>query len=176
MEKKAKKFFKDQCAAYPDKEVQAWYQDEARFGQKGIVTKIWTITGCRPTLPRQNGFKSAYFIGAVCPKTGDKHALLFDGMDSRVMNFYLEEFSLTLKKDVHVVMFVDGAGWHKADDLIVPKNLSLFCLPPYSPELNPIEQIWGYLKSNFLSGRIFSGLENIFDHGTLDGKNSQIPL
>ena len=150
---------------YPDKEIETWFQDEARFGQKGIVTKIWTIQGDRPTLPRQNGFKSSYFIGAVCPRTGKKHALLFDGLDFRVMNVFLEDFSRTLEKNVHVVMVIDGAGWHKSEDLIIPENISLLCLPPYSPELNPIEQIWSYLKSNFLSGRVFNGLEDIFDHG-----------
>jgi transposase len=150
---------------YPDKKVQIWYQDEARFGQKGIVTKIWTIEGTRPTLPRQNGFKSSYFIGAVCPETGKKHALLFDGLDSRVVNIFLDDFSKTLSRNVHVVMVMDGAGWHKAEDLIVPKNISLLPLPPYSPELNPIDQIWDYLKSNFLSRRIFSVIEDIFDYG-----------
>ncbi|MBK8200784.1 MAG: transposase [Bdellovibrionales bacterium] len=62
-------------------------------------------------------------------------------------------------------MVVDGAGWHSAEELTVPKNITLLRLPPYSPELNPIEQVWGYLKSNFLSGRVFDGLEDIFDHG-----------
>lgn len=149
----------------PDKEVQVWFQDEARFGQKGIVTRVWTIQGDRPVLPRQNGFKSSYFIGAVCPETGKKHALLFDGLDFRVMNLFLEDFSKTLAKNIHVVMVIDGAGWHKSEELVVPKNISLLHLPPYSPELNPIEQVWCYLKSNFLSGRIFKNMEDIFNHG-----------
>ena len=123
------------------------------------------MEGSRPTLPRQNGFKSAYIIGAVRPSTGDKHALLFDGLDSRVMSIFLEDFSRTLPKHVHAVMVVDGAGWHSAEDLIIPKNVTLFPLPPYSPELNPIEQVWAYLKTNFLSGRIFTDMEDIFDHG-----------
>jgi transposase len=123
------------------------------------------MEGCRPTLPRQNGFKSTYIIGAVRPGTGDKHALLFDGLDARVMSIYLESFSRALPLHVHAIMVVDGAGWHSADDLIIPKNVTLLPLPPYSPELNPIEQIWAYLKTNFLSGRIFHGIEDIFDHG-----------
>lgn len=153
------------AAKHKGKEIEVWYQDEARFGQKGIVTRVWTIQGERPTLPRQNGFKSSYLIGAVCPKTGKKHALLFDGLDFRDMNEFLADFSKTLEKNVHVVMIIDGAAWHRSEELIIPKNISLLNLPPYSPELNPIEQIWGYLKSNFLSGRIFNGLEDIFDHG-----------
>ena len=165
MEKKSEKFVIGMANKHPNKEIQIWYQDEARYGQKGIVTRVWTMQGDRPTLPRQNGFKSSYFIGAVCPKTGKKHALLFDGLDFRVMNVFLESFSKTLTKNIHVVMVIDGAGWHKSEDLIIPKNISLLTLPPYSPELNPIEQIWAYVKSNFLSGRIFEGLEDIFDYG-----------
>ena len=167
MEKKAQRFVDAQRLSRPSKQIQIWFQDEARFGQKGIVTKIWTMQGSRPTLPRQNGFKSAYFVGAVCPESGQKHTLLFDGLDSRVMNVFLEDYSQMLGKNVHAILIIDGASWHKAEDLVIPKNASLFCLPPYSPELNPIEQIWGYLKSNFLSGRNFSGLENIFDYGVL---------
>lgn len=83
------------------------------------------------------------------------------------MSVFLDDFSRSRAKNVHAVMIIDGAGWHNADDLIIPENVSLYCLPPYSPELNPIEQVWGYLKSNFLSGRIFHGLEDIFDHGVM---------
>ncbi|MBK8202550.1 MAG: IS630 family transposase [Bdellovibrionales bacterium] len=149
MEKKAQDFLEEQKLLNPGKTVQVWFQDEARFGQKGIVTRIWGLQGCRPTLPRQNGFKSSYFIGAVRPATGDKHALLFDGLDSRVISFYLDDFGRRLPKYVQAVMVVDGAGWHSAEELTVPKNITLLRLPPYSPELNPIEQVWGYLKSNF---------------------------
>lgn len=134
--KKAQKILKEQQQLYSNKSLQVWFQDETRFGQKGIVTKVWTMKGLRPTLPRQNGFKSAYIIGAVRPGNGDSHALLFDGLDSRVMSVFLEDFSRVLPKHVHALMVVDGVGWHSADDLIVPKNVTLLPLPPYSPELN----------------------------------------
>lgn len=81
------------------------------------------------------------------------------------MNQFLKNISEKIDTSVHVVMFVDGAGWHRSEELEVPKNITLYQLPPYSPELNPIEQLWGYLKSNFLSGRVFKDMTEIFDYG-----------
>jgi hypothetical protein len=117
-------------------------------------------------MPRQDGFKSAYIIGAVNPNSGQKFSLLFDGLDSRVMNEFLIGLSAAIELHRHVVLFVDGASWHSAEDLQIPSNITLYFLPPYSPELNPIERLWNYLKSNFLSRKIFSDIENIFDIGT----------
>lgn len=114
---------------------------------------------------RQNGFKSAYLIGAVNPNTGDKYSLIYDGLDTQVMNQFLKNMGKRVDSTVHLVMFVDGAGWHRSEELVVPSNISLYYLPPYSPELNPIEQIWGYLKSNYLSGRVFKDMTEIFDYG-----------
>lgn len=116
-------------------------------------------------MPRQDGFKSAYIIGAVNPHSGEKFSLLFDGLDSRVMNEFLHGLSMTIRPRRHVILIVDGASWHSAEDLEVPPNMTLYFLPPYSPELNPIERLWNYLKSNYLSRKIFIDMENIFDIG-----------
>lgn len=129
------------------------------------MSKIWTLEGVRPTLPRQNGFRSAYFIGAVNPKNGDKYALLYDGVDSIVMNHFLANISQKVGENIRIIMVVDGAGWHRSEDLKIPRNIILYYLPPYSPELNPIERIWGFLKENFLSGRCLANMEEIFEYG-----------
>ena len=81
------------------------------------------------------------------------------------MNSFLEEVSKKANNRTHIVMFVDGAGWHSSEDLVVPKNITLYHLPPYSPELNPIERLWDYIKENYLSGRVFTDMEEIFDFG-----------
>jgi putative transposase len=130
-----------------------------------MVAKLWTVQGDRPQVIRQNGFKSAYFVGAVNPESGEKCSLIFDGLDTRVMNCFLEEVSKRANNRTHILMFVDGAGWHSSEDLVVPKNMTLYHLPPYSPELNPIERLWDYVKENYLSGRVFAGMEEIFDYG-----------
>jgi transposase len=70
------------------------------------------------------------------------------------MNEFLRRFSTTLAKDEHTVMGIDGAGWHTSHDLAVPSNLSLLQLPPYSPELNPVERIWLHLRERYLSHRV----------------------
>jgi hypothetical protein len=165
VEKKAQAFIEKERTLRAGKKLQIWFQDESRFGQKGIVAKLWTIQGERPDIIRQNGFKSAYFVGAVNPETGEKCSLIFDGLDTRVMNFFLAEVSKNANKRTHILMFVDGAGWHSSEELEVPKNMTLYHLPPYSPELNPIERLWDYVKENFLSTRVFGGMEEIFDYG-----------
>lgn len=165
MEKKAQVFVEKERALRPEKQIQLWYQDESRFGQKGIVAKLWTVQGERPQIIRQNGFKSAYFVGAVSPSTGEKYSLIFDGLDTRIMNLFLNDLSQNIDKNVHIIMFVDGAGWHSSEEIIVPSNMTLYFLPPYSPELNPIERLWDYLKENYLSGRVFANMEEIFDYG-----------
>jgi transposase len=118
-------------------------------------------------MPRQDGFKSAYIIGAVNPVSGQKYSLLFDGLDGRVMSEFLKRLSNEIQPRRHVVLFVDGASWHNCEDLVIPSNITLYFFPPYSPELNPIERLWNYLKSNFLSRKIFRDMEDIFDVGSL---------
>ena len=79
------------------------------------------------------------------------------------MNRHLEEISRHVAPNAHAVLVLDGAGWHGATSLAVPRNISLLPLPRYSPELNPIENIWQYLRQNQLSLRIWPDYEAIVD-------------
>lgn len=79
------------------------------------------------------------------------------------MNDFLRRFAATLAEDEHAVMVLDGAGWHTSHDLVVPANVSLLRLPPYSPELNPVERIWLYLRERHLSHRLHDGVRAIID-------------
>ena len=79
------------------------------------------------------------------------------------MNHHLAEISVQVAADAHGVVILDGAGWHDSEGLEIPENLSLIKLPPYSPELNPVERVWHYLRSHWLSLRVFGGLAEIFD-------------
>lgn len=81
------------------------------------------------------------------------------------MNLFLSDLSQSLDKNIHIIMFVDGAGWHSSEEIVIPSNITLYFLPPYSPELNPIERLWDYLKENYLSGRVFADMEEVFDYG-----------
>jgi transposase len=149
---------------HPDKRVLTFFQDEARFGQKGTITRQWAATGSRPTTPRQNQYDYLYVYGAVCPDTGTSVALITSCVNTQMMNHFLSEFSASLAKDVHAVMILDQAGWHTSKDLLTPKNLTLIYLPPRSPELNPIENLWHWITSHYWSNRIHADY-NAMLHG-----------
>ncbi len=116
--------------------VEVWFQDEARIGQKNSLTRVWGQTGSRPVAPKDLGFASAYLFGAVCPSQGKAAALIMPVCNTAAMNHHLGEISSQVAADAHAVVVLDGAGWHRSQGLVVPGNITLLPLPPYSPELN----------------------------------------
>ena len=143
------------AAAHPDKRLRVYFEDEARFGQQGTVTTVWAKRGSRPTVVRQTEYAYLWVLGAVCPETGHAEGLLSPRLNTKVVNAFLEQFARTVPADEHAVLLWDGAGFHTAKGLRVPENISVLQLPPYSPELNPIENLWHYLKSHFWSNRAY---------------------
>ncbi|WP_281353541.1 IS630 family transposase [Jiella pacifica] len=137
--------------------------DEARVGQKGRTCHRWWTKGKRPPGLCDQGFKWAYIFGAVEPRTGRSFALVMPHVDAEIMNLYLDAFAETIDDDTHVVMVLDGAGWHKPEALDVPGNITLVIQPPYSPELNPVERLWLYLRETSLSLRVFRDRDHIMD-------------
>ena len=95
--------------------------------------------------------------------TGASSALLAPTVNTDYMNHHLRFISEQAGPDVHVILVLDQAGWHVAKALKVPENISLLYLPAYSPELNPIERLWGYLKSHYLSNRIYKGYDELLN-------------
>ena len=138
---------------HPDKEIHTYHQDEARFGQKGTITRVWARKGSRPRAVRQTGFSSLYVLAAVCAATGAVSALIMPELNTAVVNLFLEQFSRELPAGVHAVLIWDGAGFHTGAELVVPSNVSLILLPPDSPELNPVENLWHYLRAHHWSNR-----------------------
>ena len=112
---------------------------------------------------RDQRHTNAYIFGAVCPARDCGVALVLPDSDTHAMNLHLAAIGKSVAIGVHAVVIVDGAGWHIADALLVPHNISLLFLPPYSPELNAQENIWEYLRQNFLAGRIFETYDDIVD-------------
>ena len=125
--------------------MKTYFQDEARFGQQGTLTRVWARTGSRPTAVRQTQYDYLYVFTAVCPETGDACGLIAPNVSTGVMNVFLAQFSGELPVDLHAVMILDQAGFHTSKALRVPANVSPIYLPPYSPELNPTENLWHYL-------------------------------
>jgi transposase len=149
------------AAAHPEEEIHTYFQDEARFGQKGTITRVWARRGSRPRAVRQTGFTSLYVLAAVCAATGAMSAVIMPTLNTEVVNLFLEQFSQTLAPDEHAAMIWDGAGFHVSRELQVPANVTIIQLPPYSPELNPIENLWHYLKSHFWSNRAYADYEEL---------------
>ncbi len=147
------------AAEHPDKRLRVYFQDESRFGQQGTMTNVWAEKGSRPTAIRQTEYEYLWVLGAVCPETGHAEGLLSPQLNTKVVNTFLELFSKTIPENEHAVMIWDGAGFHTSKQLRLPDNISLVQLPAYSPELNPIENLWHYLKSHFWSNRAYDDYE-----------------
>lgn len=148
---------------HPDRRVEVWFQDEARIGQQGTLTRVWAQKGSRPTAVKQTEYEWAYLFAAVNPLTGASSALISPTVNTAYMDNHLEFISQEAGPGVHVVLVLDQAGWHVAKDLKVPANIALLHLPPYSPELNGAERIWGYLRSHFLSNRVYKDYNELFE-------------
>ena len=128
-----------------------------------MLTNLWAEKGSRPTAVKQTEYEWIYVFGAVNPANGKSSALLAPTVNTDYMNHHLRFISEEAGQNVHVVVVLDQAGWHIAKALQVPKNITLLHLPPYSPELNPIERLWAYIKSHYLSNRIYKDYEELFD-------------
>ena len=145
------------------KPIEIWFQDEARVGQQGTLTRLWARRGSRPRVLRDQRFTWAYIFGAVCPARAASAAIVAPSVNAKLMALHLEEISRTVAPGAHAVLELDGAGWHGAKDMAIPDNLTLLALPPYSPELNPIENVWQYLRQNFLANRVFADYDAILE-------------
>ena len=102
-------------------------------------------------------------FGAVCPARGVAAGLVLPVVNTEAMNAHLAEIARSVAPGAHALLVLDGAGWHGSAALAVPDNLSLLTLPPYSPELNPVENVWAYLRANKLAISVFDSYDDILD-------------
>lgn len=151
---------------HPGKTVRVMFMDEARFGQQGTLTNTWAEKGSRPTAIRQTRYEWVYLYAAVDPVAGTSSGLLARHVNIQTMEMFLQILSREVDENDHVVLVMDQAGWHTSPKLTVPENITLLFLPPYSPELNPIERLWAYMKSHYLSNRIYDDYDHLLDAGT----------
>ena len=148
----------------PGTPVEVWFQDEMRVGQKNKLTYRWARTGSRPRAIHDQRTQSTYLFGAVCPEHGTGAALVLPFCNTEAMQLHLDEIAASVTAGAHAILILDQAGWHGAKDLKIPRNLSLLPLPPRAPELNPQENIWQFMRQNWLSNRIFKSFDDIVDH------------
>jgi hypothetical protein len=151
-------------ASAAGKPIEVWFQDEARVGQKGSLEYVWAPIGSRPPMVRDNRHDSAYLFGAICHARAVGAAIIMPAVHTEAMNEHLKEISTQVAPGAHAVLVCDGAGWHRPGKrLHTPDNITLLPLPPYSPELNPMENIWDYLRGNKLSSLVWDSYEAIVD-------------
>ena len=146
--------------------ARVFFADEARLGQQGTLTRVWARTGSRPAAVKQTRYEWVYLYAAVGPATGESVALLAPNVDAGTFGAFLQMLSGELKAGEFAVLVLDGAGWHRAKATRVPDNVVCLLLPPYSPELNPVENLWHYLRSHHLSNRAYADYDHLLDAGT----------
>lgn len=141
--------------------VLVWFQDEARFGQRNTTTRAWTEKGTRLRVVQQQQFEYAYLFGAVCINTGETEALIYPMSNMDVMKEHLKLISNATPTGKHSVVIMDQASWHQNHLAELFPNITIIHIPPYSPELNPIEQVWSWLRQHELANRCFENYEDI---------------
>ena len=144
--------------------IELWWQDEARVGRKNKITRRWARRATRPVAAKDQRTAYAFLFGAICPGKGKAAGLVMPYVNREAMNAHLVEISRAVEPGAHAVLLLDQAGWHTSSNLQVPENITLLPLPPRSPELNPVENIWQFLRNNWLSNRIFTSYEDILHH------------
>jgi hypothetical protein len=152
--------------AVDGKPIEIWFADEARVGQKNKITRRWAKRGTRPSAPKDQRTASAYIFGAICPAQGKGVGLVLPRCTTQGMTLHLNEISQAVTPGAHALVLVDQAGWHQSKKLVVPDNITLVPLPSKAPELNPVENIWQYMRENWISNRIFASYSDIVRHIT----------
>jgi hypothetical protein len=133
-----------------------------RWAKRG--TRRWAKRGTRPSAPHDQRTISTYIFCAICPALSKGAGLVLPVCNTDAMNLHLAEIARTVAPGARAVMLVDQAGWHVTAALIIPENISIIALPAKCPELNPVENIWQFMRDNWLSNRIFGTYDEIVDH------------
>ena len=139
--------------------VNLYVQDESRFGLKTHIGSCLTAKGVKPIVNYQHAFKNTYLYGSFSPINGDSFIYEIQGTASELFYEYLMAFSLYRPKEIKVII-IDNAAFHSLSDYTLPDNIKLIRIPPYSPELNPSEKIWHYIKQYF-KNNVFESLDKV---------------
>lgn len=138
------------------------FQDEARFGRITDPRCCWAPKGIRPAVPLQLVREYTYAYAAVSPLDGVLDSLILPNVNADSMSLFLSVVS-ERHSDETILMFMDQAGWHKAKALIIPSNIRLLNLPPYSPELNPAEHLWEEIREKWFPNLVFRSITAVED-------------
>ena len=142
--------------------VRLMYQDEAGFGRISKMSSCWAPQGIRPSIPSHYMREYRYCYGAVDAQTGDSFFLIAGGCNTEWTNEFLRQVSQAYPND-YMLLVMDNAIWHKSSTLEIPSNIELAFIPPYTPEMNPIEQVWKEIRKRGFKNKAFQTLEAVID-------------
>ncbi|CEO72465.1 transposase family protein [Streptococcus pneumoniae] len=138
------------------------YQDEAGFGRISKLGSCWSPIGVGPHVHSHYIREFRYCYGAVDAHTGESFFLIAGGCNTEWMNAFLEELSQAYPYD-YFLLVMDNAIWHKSSTLKIPTNIGFAFIPPYTPEMNPIEQVWKEIRKRGFKNKAFQTLEDIMN-------------
>lgn len=139
--------------------VNLYFQDESRFGLMTYMGRCLTARGVKPIVEYQHAFKNTYLYGSFSPINGDSFVYEIEGTTSEIFYSYLMAFSKYKPMELKIIL-IDNAGFHSLKKYDIPENIILIRLPPYTPELNPSEKIWHYIKQ-YYKNKVFETLDNV---------------
>ena len=148
--------------AEPDAKIRIMFEDEAGFGRISDPSSCWAPMGMRPIVPCHHIREYRYAYGAIDPIDGESFFLILPNCDTQCMNIFLRELSAAFPND-YILLPLDNAAWHKSKTLIVPDNIYLFYLPPRTPEMNPIEQVWKEIRKRGFKNTLFKSLDKVIE-------------
>jgi len=138
------------------------FQDEARFGRINDPRRCWTPRGLRPQVCARIVREYTYVFASLSPHDGTLDTLVLPEVNALAMSVFLAEVAQRHPQD-HILLVLDGAGWHRARNLRIPENVRLLPLPPYSPELNPVEHLWEEIREKWFPNLVFDTLTGVAD-------------
>jgi DDE superfamily endonuclease len=136
------------------------FMDEARFGRINRPVRCWAPAGTRPVVACQLVREYLYAYGAVCPADGTLISLVLPSMHTECFTVFCGEIARR-HPDELIVLVCDGAASHVTGELVLPENLRIITLPPYSPELNPVEQLWDLIRERCFSNIAYKSLNAV---------------
>jgi hypothetical protein len=162
MEKKLLETLQDTCKEWKGQPIRLMFQDEARFGRINDVRRCWAPQPMRPLCKAMLTHEYTYAYASCEPATGTMDALILPQVNTHCMQIFLNTVAQRHPND-HIVMVLDGAGWHCGKALTAPPNMRLLPLPPYAPELNPVEHLWDELREKCFHNKVFSSIDALED-------------
>lgn len=140
--------------------VLLMFQDEGRFGRMTDVYNCWCPVGTRPVLKKALEREYTYVYSSVAPATGDNFSLILLYACNNNMKIYLERLSKEFS-NYRIVLAMDGASWHGEANLENIDNISIIHQPPYSPEVNPVEHLWKYVRENYFGNKYWKTMDEL---------------